>query len=415
MISGEREGTAARVTLDGALDVLERFGLALQQCEQAREQIPLALETVRESLGADTVFWHPGDTGDAFEQVGLATLTPDWAPAFLDLALSRESRAEGRETGQARDRLILHFLDPAARPMSPWPTSASLVRISRTHGSWLGALSFHPRRLFKDSDLQVMVLARRMLLNHRQQTQVYEKLRDALFGLVRCLTAAIDAKDPFTWGHSERVARIAVRLGKQMGLPGTVLSDLYLAGLLHDIGKIGIRDSVLQKPGKLTNEEFAHIKQHPVIGDRLVSNLRPLQHLRAGVRNHHERWDGTGYPDGMAGESIPLQARILAVADSCDAMMAARPYRRGLPPDQIDSIMLRGARSQWDPDIIAVFMTCRSELYSICQRGLGDSVFVAVERALKLGAAAESALRPSEPDRLPEPDAAVTPPPGRGG
>src|SRR5205085_10071768 len=132
----------------------------------------------------------------------------------------------------------------AARPMTPWPTSAVLVRISKSRRSWLVALSFHPRRLFSPTDLKVMILARRMLLNHRQQAQVYEKLRDSLFGLVRCLTAAIDAKDPYTWGHSERVARIAVRLGKQMGLPPAVLSDLYLAGLLHDIGKIGIRDSV---------------------------------------------------------------------------------------------------------------------------------------------------------------------------
>jgi HD-GYP domain-containing protein (c-di-GMP phosphodiesterase class II) len=212
---------------------------------------------------------------------------------------------------------------------------------------------------------------------------------------VRCLTAAIDAKDPHTRGHSERVARIAVRLGKQMGLPPVVLSDLYLAGLLHDIGKIGIRDSVLRKPGRLTGEEFEHIKQHPVIGDRLVSNIRPLEHLRPGVRHHHERWDGGGYPDGQAGERIPLQARILAVADSCDAMMAARPHRPGLPPERIDSVLVEGAGSQWDPDIVAQFMTCRHELYSVCQRGLGDSVFAAVERALKLSGEDASRLTQS--------------------
>jgi HD-GYP domain-containing protein (c-di-GMP phosphodiesterase class II) len=173
-------------------------------------------------------------------------------------------------------------------------------------------------------------------------------------------------------------------LGKQMGLPPAVLSDLYLAGLLHDIGKIGVRDSVLQKPGKLTAEEYEHIKLHVTIGDRLVSNIKPLQHLRAGVRNHHERYDGKGYPDGLAGECIPLQARILAVADSCDAMMAARPYRSAVPAERIDAIMLDGAGTQWDPDIVAQFMICRHELYSICQRGLGDSVFAAVERALHL-------------------------------
>ncbi len=370
--------------LEEALEVLERFGLALHQCDHGREQVRLTLDAVRDGMLADVVFWHPG-TGDGFERCGSIVLDQSWADAFLRHVLAVHPGA---------DRLVHHFLDPAAKSAAPWPCSAALVRISRSRGSWLAALSFHPRRLFVEADLKVLLLARRMLLNHRQQTQVYERLRESLFGLVRCLTAAIDAKDPYTWGHSERVARIAVRLGKQMGLPPTVLGDLYLAGLLHDIGKIGIRDSVLQKPGKLTEEELEHIKLHVTIGDRLISNVKPLAHLRPGVRNHHERFDGKGYPDGLAGEAIPLQARILAVADSCDAMMAARPYRTALAPARIDAIMLEGAGTQWDPDIIAQFMTCRHELYSICERGLGDSVFAAVERALRLAGEEESHPRP---------------------
>src|SRR5262249_9345808 len=194
-----------------------------------------------------------------------------------------------------------------------------LVLLSKCLSHWMGGLSFAPQRPFQPVALRIMLLARSMMLSHRQQAHTYEKLKDSLFGLVRCLTAAIDAKDPYTWGHSERVARIAVRLGRQMGMPAAFLSDLYLAGLLHDIGKIGIRDSVLQKADKLTDEEFDHIKEHPVIGDRLVSNVKTLQNLRPGVRNHHERFDGRGYPDRLAGEDIPMQARVLAVADACDA------------------------------------------------------------------------------------------------
>jgi HD-GYP domain-containing protein (c-di-GMP phosphodiesterase class II) len=181
-----------------------------------------------------------------------------------------------------------------------------------------------------------------------------------------------------------------------MGLPGPALSDLYLAGLLHDIGKIGIRDEVLQTPGPLTAEEFAHIQEHVQIGDRLITNVKSLQHLRSGVRNHHERWDGKGYPDRLAGEAVPLQARILAVADSCDAMMAARPYRPGMAPERIDEVMRQGAGSQWDPRIIEQFLACREELYPICQRGLGDSVFAAVERALTLGGADDSSQRKNQ-------------------
>ena len=122
-----------------------------------------------------------------------------------------------------------------------------------------------------------------------------------------------------------------------------------------------------------------------------------MQHLRPGVRNHHERWDGKGYPDGLAGEGIPLQARILAVADSCDAMMAARPYRAGMASSTIDAIMIEGAGSQWDPDIVAQFMTCRHELYAICDRGPGDCVSTAVARALRASATGE-AIRPGIED-----------------
>ena len=317
MSSGWTDGGPAAT--EAALDVLERFGQELQSAEQAAQQIRLILSSVQEGLGADAVFWHPGLTGDAPEGVGADGLSPAWRRDFMAHVLADPAAAQGQ--------MLCSDLDPGAKPAAPWPCSAALVRLSRSRGNWLVALSFHPRRLFAPIDLKMMLLARRQLLNHRQQAQVYEKLKDSLFGLVRCLTAAIDAKDPYTWGHSERVARMAVRLARQLDLPVAVQSDLYLAGLLHDIGKIGVRDDVLQKPGRLTPEEVAHIQQHPVIGDRLVSHVKPLQHLRPGVRNHHERWDGGGYPDGLAGEEIPLQARILAVADSCDAMMHTRPYR----------------------------------------------------------------------------------------
>jgi HD-GYP domain-containing protein (c-di-GMP phosphodiesterase class II) len=358
--------------IDLALDVLERFAQSLQQCAQSRQQIKLILEAVRSSLGADAVYWDPGRSSDTVEKFGRSA-SSTWYRAFTARLVAEERGSPGQ--------ILRTDLAPAGG--GPGPVSAALVRISRSQGSWLGALSFSRQRLFDSSDLKVMLLARRMLLNHRQQVQVQENLRDSLFGLVRCLTAAIDAKDPYTGGHSERVARIAVRLGQQMNLSSAILSDLYLAGLLHDIGKIGIRDSVLQKPAELTDEERQHMQEHVVIGDRLVSVIEPFQHLRPGVRNHHERFDGKGYPDRLAGTRIPLLARILAVADSCDAMMAARPYRPALAPARISAIMSAGAGTQWDPTVIEHFIACREELYSICQRGLGDSVIAAVDRVLE--------------------------------
>jgi HD-GYP domain-containing protein (c-di-GMP phosphodiesterase class II) len=221
-----------------------------------------------------------------------------------------------------------------------------------------------------------------MLHNQRRQAVTQAKLKETLIGFVRCMTATIDAKDRTTGGHSERVARMAVRLGKELQLQETVLGDIYLAGILHDIGKIGIQDSILQKPDKLTAEEFDHLKQHVVIGDRIISNLKPFHHLRPGVRNHHERWDGRGYPDGLRGAESPLLARLLAVADACDAMLSPRPYRAAMPVTKMEAILLQGAGSQWDASIVEHFMQCRDDLYSICFDGGAEMLTDVVERAM---------------------------------
>jgi HD-GYP domain-containing protein (c-di-GMP phosphodiesterase class II) len=246
-------------------------------------------------------------------------------------------------------------------------------------GHWIGAIRFDATQPFEHGAIEFMSLARQLLTDHHRHSRLYGELKETVLGLVRSFTTVIDAKDRYTCGHSERVGRIATRLGQEMNLPGAVLSDLYLAGLLHDIGKIGIRDSVLQKETELTDEEREHVREHPIIGERIVSSIRQLTHLCPGVRHHHERYDGTGYPDRLSGEDIPLLARVLAVADCCDAMMTDRPYRRSSPASRIDEVMLAGAGKQWDPAIVGHFTACRHELYAICQKGLGQSVVAAVE------------------------------------
>ena len=243
------------------------------------------------------------------------------------------------------------------------------------------AVSLEPGRPLDDSDLRIIQVIWRLQVGHHRHVRVYENLKETLFGIVRCLSSAIDAKDPYTCGHSERVARIAVRLGEEMHLARGEISDLYLAGLLHDVGKIGIRDEVLCKPGPLTPEEQRHVQEHPIIGDRIVSNVTRLAYLRPAVRGHHERFDGEGYPDSLVGEAIPKMARVLAVADSCDAMMSARRYRPALAPARIEAIFRGGSATQWDPEIVRSFFACRHDLYAVCQRGLGQSVYMAVERA----------------------------------
>jgi HD-GYP domain-containing protein (c-di-GMP phosphodiesterase class II) len=238
---------------------------------------------------------------------------------------------------------------------------------------------------FRKSDAALLAPFVALIETCERASNRYQELKDLLVGLTRALTTAIDAKDSYTYGHSERVGRIAVELGRELGMEGDDLGDIYLAGLLHDIGKIGIRDAVLQKPSKLTPEEEAHIRQHVIIGYSILADLRQIRNLLPGVRYHHERYDGRGYPDGLAGENIPLLARILAVADSYDAMTTARPYRSPLPVQKVEQILLEGAGSQWDKRIIDAFMSCRLKIHSIRQRGLGESLRVAIEGALRTG------------------------------
>jgi HD-GYP domain-containing protein (c-di-GMP phosphodiesterase class II) len=179
---------------------------------------------------------------------------------------------------------------------------------------------------------------------------------------------------------------------------------VYLGGLLHDIGKIGVPDQVLRKPGRLTDAEYEQVKQHTLVGDAILKHVKQLAHLRPLVRNHHEQFDGAGCPDGLAGEAIPLEARILAVADGFDAMMSERPYRRALTVEKIESILRGGAGKQWDPTIIEAFFACRDDIFPICERGLGDSVVRAVEDALRAAAhrgLAPCTLRPSAQGLLP--------------
>ena len=224
---------------------------------------------------------------------------------------------------------------------------------------------------FRRMDVALLKPFASLLGLHSRSSRRQAQVQDLFAGLVRSLTAAIDAKDPYTCGHSERVARVAVELARELGLSESELGDVYLAGLLHDIGKIGVPDSVLGKRGALTAEEFAQITQHVLIGCRILEGFRGISHLLPSVLSHHERFDGTGYPHGLEGEAIPLLARILAVADCYDAMNTARPYRSPLPRDQIESTLNAGRGRQWDGEVVDAFFRARDRIYAIQPRGVG--------------------------------------------
>ncbi|MEJ7714192.1 MAG: HD domain-containing phosphohydrolase [Thermoleophilaceae bacterium] len=178
-------------------------------------------------------------------------------------------------------------------------------------------------------------------------------------GLLTQLTSGLEARDPYTHGHSRRVARHASNIAKRMGLPRDEVAKIRAAGAMHDVGKVETPITVLHKEGKLTDDEYAIIKRHPVDGATMVSTLRDDE-LTAMVRHHHERLDGTGYPDRLAGEAIPIGARILAVADTFDAITSTRPYRHAHAHSKALDILAADAGTQLDPDAVRAFCSCYS-------------------------------------------------------
>lgn len=202
---------------------------------------------------------------------------------------------------------------------------------------------------------------------HGSNVTLLKELEKFLVDMVQALVSAIDAKDPYTCGHSARVAHVARCIAEELGLDSETCHNVFLAGLLHDVGKIGVEDRVLRKPDRLTDEEFEEIKKHPRVGYRILQHLQRLAFALPGVLYHHERIDGKGYPDGLVGDKIPLIARIIAVADSFDAMASDRPYRKGMPLEKVLRILQEGAGSQWDEQVVKAFLNAFDRIYEVWQ------------------------------------------------
>lgn len=201
---------------------------------------------------------------------------------------------------------------------------------------------------------QAELLARvRSLVRMKQLTDQLERTENILFAMA----AAVEAKDPYTEGHLRRLEAYASQISAVLGLSAHLNTVIRYGALLHDVGKIGVPDAILHKPGKLTPKEFEIIKQHPAFGERICRPLRLGAEVGPIVRSHHEQWDGSGYPDGLAGEAIPLGGRIVAIADAFDAMTTDRPYRQALPIAGAIDELLQGAGAQWDPRLVKCFAT----------------------------------------------------------
>ena len=204
-------------------------------------------------------------------------------------------------------------------------------------------------------------LAHEVAIKTQEVVLQNEKLEKMAAQTVKALADAIDAKDTYTNGHSTRVADYSKEIARRAGFSEAIQNDIYMMGLLHDVGKIGIPNAIINKPSKLTDEEFDVIKNHPILGEKILKNITEFPRLLIGARWHHERYDGMGYPDGIAGEKIPIEARIIAIADSYDAMTSKRSYRDNLPQAVVRTEVEKGKSTQFDPKFAEIMLSMIDE------------------------------------------------------
>ena len=223
-------------------------------------------------------------------------------------------------------------------------------------GYWEKSDKFNQLLLLIESGIKSISQVKTIKNINNELQNTFNRLENSFRESIETLRLIVDAKDQYTRGHSDRVSDYSVLIGKELGLEQEKLEILRIGGLFHDIGKVGIPDSILLKPGKLTDEEYTEIKKHPSTGARILSSAKIFEDFIPIVKHHHERYDGFGYPDKLKGEEIPYLARITAVADTFDAMTSKRPYRNSLPLDIVKEEFRKYSGIQFDPTIAKVFL-----------------------------------------------------------
>jgi HD-GYP domain-containing protein (c-di-GMP phosphodiesterase class II) len=317
-------------------DALDRFAEDLRRSDDPGRRRRSLLELARSATGSEAVF-------------------------LCDVACARLLDGLGDRLPSPRECLAI----AAAIRAGDGPRGAVIAGIDGPEPGWLVALSGHRGRLPDSGDARLLTFAGRLFADRARRARDHDRYKHAMVGLIRGVAADLDAKAPGNRGHSERVGRIAATLARALGLSEGEIGDLYVAGLLHDLGKLGLREGVLANPGVLSEEDRAHAREHVERGERLLTGAGPLAYLRVGVRHHHERFDGSGYPDGLAGLAIPTPARVLALAEVLDVMMSSRPTRSALTAERIEASLRSDSGRLWDPRVVAAFLECREAVYRL--------------------------------------------------
>ncbi len=249
------------------------------------------------------------------------------------------------------------FAAGLAAQIETWNELRNLIcaplRLSNGWTGVLGARRAESESHFTPDDLRLLTTLANMAAKAIESAHLHAELRESYLATVGTLVNSLDARDNYTAAHSQRVARLAVEMAERMELPEELIRDLEVFGPLHDVGKIGIRDMILLKAGALSEEEREMCQEHCIIGERIIRPLKPSEQALALVRSHHESWDGTGYPDGLLGEQIPVLARLLRVADSYDAMSTDRAYQPAMSEQEVLAHFHEHSGKRYDPEVVA--------------------------------------------------------------
>lgn len=331
------------------IDALYSIGRSLTDVSQPAAFITAVCERLKSTLGFGFVLARFNAESslvrvlmDRVISIGEPPLPPEElraATADAVGALSPETRFKVLDWGQGGPQVLAHVLTRDRVPV----------------GAIIAGAKVGHDPMISSYDIKLVEAAAASINSFLDNASLYAEQQDLFLGVLRALTASIDAKDRYTRGHSERVAMLSCQIALAAGLSPEQAERVRIAGLVHDVGKIGVPEHVLSKQGRLTEGEFAAIKLHPEIGHRILKDITPLSDVLPGVLHHHERWDGQGYPHGLSAKAIPLYARIIAIADTFDAMSSTRSYRSAMPRATVLAEIGRCAGRQFDPELAMAF------------------------------------------------------------
>ena len=347
------ETASKKVELELAVDILKKInqmGRTLSSVIETDEVVRIILQTAADLFSAEKVTMHM--SGEACPAVTMQYIKGRGICRLSDLPPELK-------------RAYPDFFGPDKRvPVPPAVFGKAGEGLERNEigvplevkGHVVGAIILEGDAYFKEDRLEILATLSNQAMAAIENTLLYQSVKKNYFSTIQSLVNALEANDRFTKGHSERVRVLSVELGKYLRLEFKELELLEHAAILHDIGKIGIDNFVLQKQGKLTSGEYGLVKTHPLIGDEILGPIENLEGVRETIIQHHERYDGMGYPYGLRGDEITLNARILAVVDTFDAMMTDRPYRKALDMERAMKELRSHVGTQFDPALVQAFM-----------------------------------------------------------